>query len=218
MRVYHFLPEDHAFDDLKRRRLKVSRFDDMNDPFELLAVSYTTDRHRAAFRGIKAEMDRRYGALCFSRHWRNPMLWSHYADKHRGMCLGFDVPKSFAKPVNYNTERLAVDIERQLAISTRDIKLGLKLFRTKYSGWEYEKEVRAIVRLNRPDSQTGFYFVNFGPQLALREVIVGPRSQLSRSAASAALSQDDAVVSLVKARLGFRTFSVVRQMNSSLWP
>jgi hypothetical protein len=218
MRVYHLLPEDRAFNDLKRRRLKVSRFDDMNDPFELLAVSLKTKRHRAALRGIKTEMDRQYGALCFSRHWRNPMLWSHYAAKHRGICLGFDVPKRLAQPVNYNADRLELDIERQLARSTRDIRLGLKLLTTKYAGWEYEDEVRAIVRLSEPDTETGFYFCDFGPQLALKEVIVGPRSLLSRSAVSAALSKKDVGVSLLKARLALKTFSVVLQLNSALWP
>ena len=32
------------------------------------------------------------GLLCFSRHWYSPALWAHYADNHKGMCLGFDIP------------------------------------------------------------------------------------------------------------------------------
>ena len=37
-RVYHLLAKEWALDDLDRRRLKIARFDDLNDPFELLAV------------------------------------------------------------------------------------------------------------------------------------------------------------------------------------
>ena len=127
MRVYHLLPEHHALDDLRRRRLKVSRLEDMNDPFELLAASLKTKNHRSSLRGFKEDMDRCYGALCFSRSWTHPMLWSHYADKHRGICLGFDVPRNVALPIAYDAARLKVDIERQLAKGTRDTKLGLKL-------------------------------------------------------------------------------------------
>jgi hypothetical protein len=35
MRVYHFLPERWAIEDLVKKRLKVSLLDDLNDPFEL---------------------------------------------------------------------------------------------------------------------------------------------------------------------------------------
>jgi hypothetical protein len=42
--------------------------------------------------------------LCFSRDWHNPVQWSHYADKHRGICLGFDVPDSLLVPVQYTKE------------------------------------------------------------------------------------------------------------------
>lgn len=39
LRLYHLLPEECAFDDLRRRRLKVSRVGGMNDPFESLSLS-----------------------------------------------------------------------------------------------------------------------------------------------------------------------------------
>ena len=216
MRVYHLLPEAHALDDLRRRRLKVSRLDDMNDPFELLTVSLKDKQHRAALRRFKADLDRPWGALCFSRRWRHPMLWSHYADKHRGICLGFDVPEKRAVRVAYTSKRIEFDIERQLAKGTRDKKLGLKLLTTKYEGWKYEDEVRFIVSLDEPDSHTGMYFCAFGRQLALKEVILGVRSTLSRGDVTAELSESDRHATIVKARLAFRSFSVVRQRNARL--
>ena len=39
MRVYHFISAEYALDDLRKRRLKVSFLEDMNDPFELLGGS-----------------------------------------------------------------------------------------------------------------------------------------------------------------------------------
>jgi hypothetical protein len=38
MRVYNFLAAQWAEDDLAKNRIKISRFDDLNDPFELLAA------------------------------------------------------------------------------------------------------------------------------------------------------------------------------------
>jgi hypothetical protein len=29
--------------------------------------------------------------------WHNPLLWSHYADRHRGMALGFDTDDAILK-------------------------------------------------------------------------------------------------------------------------
>lgn len=217
MRVYHFLPEAHALDDLRRRHLKVSRLNDMNDPFELLAVSLKDKRHHAALRGFKADIDKQWGVLCFSRRWHHPMLWSHYADKHRGICLGFDVPDKRVARVAYTRKRIGFDIERQIAKGTRDKKLGLKLLTTKYEGWKYENEVRVIVFLGERDSDTGFYFCDFGRHLVLKWVILGARSTLSRDHVAAALSETDRSVTIVKARLAFQTFSVVRQRNARLW-
>src|SRR5712664_3511303 len=105
MRVYHFLPAPHALDDIEKRHIKISELDQLNDPFELWCVSQQDHRLRAPLRAYKREMSRQFGMISFSKGWRNPLLWSHYADKHRGMCLGFDIDDRGLKQVNYVTER-----------------------------------------------------------------------------------------------------------------
>jgi len=96
-RAYHFVSLTYGLDDLRRRRLKISRLDDLNDPFELWAIAQSDRRLRQAMRTTKEQMARQYGLLCFSRGWHNPVLWSHYADRHRGIALGFDVEKERSK-------------------------------------------------------------------------------------------------------------------------
>src|ERR1035441_3016297 len=93
-KLYHFTSADHALDDLRNRRLKIAQFDDLNDPFELRSVDLSGAGHAAALDQFKAETARDYGLLCFSEEWNNILLWSHYADQHRGVCLGFDVSGS----------------------------------------------------------------------------------------------------------------------------
>ena len=218
MLVYHLLPEKFALGNLRLRRLKVARLDDMNDPFELLGATLQKKEHRDALRGFKSEMDRFWGALCFSRSWSHPMIWSHYADKHRGICLGFDVPEDKAIPISYKAKRLEFDFERQLSKDTRDEKLGLKLMTTKFDGWKYEDEVRLLLSMeNETTAESGLHFFNFGQELNLREVIVGARSTLAKQIVREALSPEDRNARLIKARLAFNTFTVTEQGNPKLW-
>ena len=45
------------------------------------------------------------GLVWFSANWNNPVQWSHYADHHRDLCLGFKVTAQ-AHKVAYVSERL----------------------------------------------------------------------------------------------------------------
>jgi hypothetical protein len=137
------------------------------------------------------------------------MLWSHYADKHRGICLGFDVPDRKVVPVTYDARRLEMDLDRQLARPGRDETLGLRLMTTKYEGWVYEDEVRVFVALAESDLETGMYFYDFGKDVVLKEIILGARSKLTRPAIAKVLSKDQGTPKIIKAKLAFDSFTVV---------
>ena len=92
MKAYHFLPANYGLTNLQRRHLKVATIPELNDPFELLCLDLSDPELRRAMRAWKATIGRCFGLLCFSRTWRNPVQWSHYADRHRGVCLGFELP------------------------------------------------------------------------------------------------------------------------------
>jgi hypothetical protein len=78
------------------QRLKVARIDDVNDPFELQAMNCMRKDVRKAIADFRASQNEKIGLLCFSQAWKNPVLWSHYADRHRGICLGFDIDRTLA--------------------------------------------------------------------------------------------------------------------------
>ena len=61
------------------------------------------------------------------------------------------------------------------------------------------------------------YFLGFDDKVALREVIVGHRSTISRDDIAQALGTLVPQVKSYKARLAFRSFNVVRQKNDRLW-
>jgi len=203
VRVYYFLPAEFALDDIEKRRIKVSEIDQLNDPFELWCVYQKERRLRQALRLFKEEMSARFGMLCFSKHWHNPLLWSHYANKHRGMCLGFDVDRRGIKPISYLRSRPLLKIPPTI----EDIN---RLLFSKFIDWKYEEEWRNWIRIDERDPVTGFYFYAIDGFVRLREVIAGPLCDVSETRLRDALKGYGAKIRLTKARLAFRSFRVVR--------
>jgi hypothetical protein len=217
MRVFHFVNEHHGLDNLCKRRLKVATLNELNDPFEFFGVNLGDKGLRHDFGIMKNEMALKRGLLCFSRTWHNPVVWSHYADRHTGLCLGFDVPDQLFAPVFYSRKRLVVEPEAFVPGARFANEILLKLFFTKYSHWRYENEVRGFVTLQDKDPLTNLYFSDFGDDLRLAIVIVGAQSSVTRAKLHEALGDLAPSVETFKARLAFKTFRVVRQRNHALW-
>ena len=217
MKVFHFLPEQFGLEDIRRRRLKIATLNELNDPFELFGVSLADEALRRAFRAMKDELASNRGLLCFSRNWHNPVQWSHYAAKHTGLCLGFEIPGEHLGEVAYSRKRLVVKTESFRDPRQLDIETAKRFLFTKYSHWRYEDEVRCFVTLEDRDPETNLYFAEFSDRLRLRTVIVGAESSVDRRTLQVALGDLAPSVDSFKARLAFRTFRVVRQRNAKLW-
>ena len=110
MRVYHFTNAKYGLEDINLRRLKVARISELNDPFELMAPIFSGAETRETWGDFRRRADGEIGLLCFSKSWRNPVQWSHYADKHRGICMGFEVPDAKVSPVKYIAKRIRPDL------------------------------------------------------------------------------------------------------------
>jgi hypothetical protein len=183
----------------RHRRLKIATFDDLNDPFELWAVAQPNPALRRGLRRWKEEIARTYGVLCFSKSWDNPVLWSHYADRHRGIALGFDVDSSMARGITYTKIRPPFRRTDEAALDT--------LLYTKHRDWQYEKEVRVFARLEEREVATGAYFGDFNEHIMLREIITGPLCAINKHKIDDALRDEH--VAITKGRLAFNTFNVV---------
>ena len=78
---------------------------------------------------------------CFSKRNDINLMWSYYADKHQGICLGFDVSKDLATfpaiPVEY------VDSTELAPLNNfKDPYAMYRQLYTKSSDWMHEEEVR----------------------------------------------------------------------------
>jgi hypothetical protein len=91
---------------------------------------------------------RNVGVLSLSEKWLDILMWSHYANSHKGICIGFDYTKLF---FIFNGKPLwAVDIKypESNQYPKRDYlddpDTRVKLYLTKSLDWKYEKEWRII--------------------------------------------------------------------------
>jgi hypothetical protein len=97
------------------------------------------------------------GVCCFSRENRNTLLntllWSHYADAHRGVCLKYQFRASYFLTEEFhlttmgNVEYLAEPLTEWLKTAPMDVynfvvELAHKCLKTKSLAWEYEQEAR----------------------------------------------------------------------------
>jgi hypothetical protein len=205
LRVYKFLLAKYALEDIERRRVKISEFPTLNDPFDLLPYRMQDEvKHRRLFY-LKEGLGDNAGMLCFSQTWQNPLLWAHYADCHKGICLGFDVAKAYGRKINYCLERLTSD-----DVSEKEI--AEKAPYTKFKDWEYEKEFRLYASIHERDG--GHAFSQFTKRIALRDVIVGMGCCTSREEIDIALLKSGVAahppVNVFKVRPSHTEFQMIR--------
>lgn len=209
MRAFHFLSGQNALSDIALKRIRLSRYADLNDPFELFAGKLDDKRFRQAVRAWKDDFHKTKGLLCFSKNWGNPVLWSHYAEKHRGVCLGFDILDDFAVEMKYSDVRLDTKFKNNDVLQGLDPEFVTELLKTKFSHWKYEEEIRCFLGLDEGTIEGGNYFYPFSKDIQLREVILGPLCPMPIENVKALVKSIYDSVQVRKARLAFKWFKVV---------
>lgn len=133
----------HLLGSLVGHTLNITSPHEFNDPFDTPILSkyhgkYTGELINKAYKDTLK-------ISCFSKSYHNPLMWAHYADNHKGICIRYhfiDTFKEFTclklvgfKEIKYSDEDLAKS-GRKSRISVEDA------FFLKGKAWEYEKELR----------------------------------------------------------------------------
>lgn len=109
---------------------------------------------RAAAKEYVLDLRQRMRVLCLCESDRSMLMWSHYADLHRGVVIGFDAEKyeqachrpfeqvtySAALPMLFDADAYARAMI--FGLPTPTLKDYRPLFLTKSQCWEYEREWR----------------------------------------------------------------------------
>ena len=170
---YHYLSDKNAIDDLEKQHMRVSTLDTLNDPFEMKPYLRYDRRGRRPYDDLYRKIKEKWGLLCFTQGWSEPLLWSHYAGKHKGIALGFEILRGEVLKVEYTPELKRQKI-RLTGDSETDERSFLDLAKVKYKEWEYENEYRILVELKDcPPDDKGRHFLRFGNRLRVREIVLG---------------------------------------------
>jgi hypothetical protein len=170
--------DKHLLKSLVHGEIYFSRPEGLNDPFDCRvnipealenAISKSTSPSReklqklrsttSFLKKVQADLEK-IGVCSFSLKLNSPLMWAHYADNHRGICMTYRLPESFfyenadhilgIDRVNYGTNPLS-DWFIQEAPKMQSFEkfvetLIQKALTVKAKPWHYEKEVRIIRR------------------------------------------------------------------------
>ena len=146
--LYKYVSLNRVADILDNNRLYLNDGSNFNDPFEITAVDRRTHRIRH-IEGLHV--------LSLTNSYRNKLIWSHYTNSHRGVCLTIKVPSHLVYPICYSTKRVYEDsdiddiissskrvskksVDKDFSTLSRDKKIAY----IKDKKWLYEKEYRIV--------------------------------------------------------------------------
>jgi hypothetical protein len=165
---------------IRENHIWCARFDKLNDPMEgIFALSPTTARAPDGplipleVRNLMQTM----GVCCFSDTNENYVMWAHYADEYRGICVEYSthdlsdgLPDVFAVRVQYDIQlpkpRYEETPDRQGA--------AIKALSSKNSDWFYEREWRLLTKPNAMDIPGALKIQGQNP---VKGIYFGPRAK-----------------------------------------
>lgn len=99
---------------------------------------------------LYGEIEKR-GVLSLAGRWDCPLMWSHYADQHRGLCIEYDTTDNACakiKPVDYRRPRSikVTDLVAWKLNGSADAEKAIHdtFFFAKAPQWRYEREWRDV--------------------------------------------------------------------------
>jgi hypothetical protein len=216
--LYRYLDAAAALKTIESRAFKIGRLCDFNDPFEWrMGISNIIPEGeivaRTCMQEFIDEVNGWMGVFCLSDTITDPVLWSHYADKHQGVAFEFSYildPERLVK-MEYTNARPVFDANRLHdpgGFESYAKPLMNQLLRQKSTGWSYEREYRVFLDLKDCDISGGHYFKRI-PDHFLMKVILGyscPLEELYIRKALDAVGLSETKV--VRAKMCLETYSI----------
>lgn len=180
---------EYSLSDLINNEITVSPSKNMNDPFDSIINLWGSEdqlkgtcKEHKHIKNLSRSFDYfRIRSFCNGETEEalgNLLMWSHYADEHRGYCVKYKLSKHFIKqdendsfehmflkPIIYRKDEEKVDISELTTINT-DLA-----FATKHESWKYEKEVRLIVY--NPNKEESFYGIPLDKDSCIEAIYFG---------------------------------------------
>ncbi len=119
-----------------------AKYNELNDPMEGY-FNYSPQIDLATRKEMYSKRAKTFICSVSKKH-NIGVMWSHYADEHRGCCIEFEVTSKWDKiEVEYLDEMPELDTNSQIG----------DILKCKSKQWEYEKEVRFIKTVEKEDAR-----------------------------------------------------------------
>ncbi|KZN42651.1 hypothetical protein N475_09990 [Pseudoalteromonas luteoviolacea DSM 6061] len=157
--------KNHFLSEFKNQQIHFSTPEQFNDPFDCQmeyerTVNEVLSQKRVANRAstdiLSKQLKKKLtniGICCFCRAKKNQLMWSHYANSHKGICIGFNrnvllsaLPNVSVEDVIYQSKHPLHSIPDCMKLNSGNLLEAVitPLLTTKYSYWRYERETRLI--------------------------------------------------------------------------
>ncbi|RXJ94815.1 hypothetical protein CRV00_05645 [Malaciobacter molluscorum] len=155
-------------DILVNKRLYAANFTELNDPMEGI---FTPDDKEEFINAVKDEK-LKLRVCSMAQNISNPLLWAHYADSFKGVCIEVEVDESLVEyeKINYTPFTAIVGSEpcfsgfsdkgRPIHKAYSANEWAKVILRNKFEEWRYEEEVRLFsnnIFISNGINVTGLY-------------------------------------------------------------
>lgn len=92
----------------------------------------------------------------------NPIMWGHYGNSNRGICIRYELNEAEMQKISYVSDNEIEKIKTSEIISSDIISIANRVFYKKNENWKYEREYRIIQNDSLRDipreNMTGIFF------------------------------------------------------------
>lgn len=120
------------------------KLSNLNDPHECFIIDDTgTDIYKNLISTLCV--------CCFSKNMDEILMWSHYADSHKGVCLEWEVDEDKVKGQLFDMkyENVITTLDKVERTPTGHLSLNIetngKFIIQKFKNWKYEEELRTYI-------------------------------------------------------------------------
>lgn len=179
---------EYSLADLINNTITVCPSSMMNDPLDSVINLWATEEHLGCIcsekQHVKPYSDSfgyfRIRSFCQETDnpaYKNVLMWSHYADEHKGFCVKYKFSRNFiCQEENEKHEHMYL---KSIIYSNAKINVGTLTidsdlaYATKNKQWQYENEVRLIVY--NPNHKENFYGIDLDKQSSIEAIYFGYR-------------------------------------------
>lgn len=219
MKLYHFASAKYLIPSIREKRLKLSTFQNLNDPYEVMPIMYDKMGNFAQAGMVRQHIQNMLkdaGLLCMSSNVESSVMWGNYADRHKGVAYEFHFEQQANERlihVTYDGGRVVFSEDMNLHDEKQLDDFFKILLGRKAGGWIYEAETRWVFPISRGKvkimvDENGLIFTPLPEEL--KRIILGVDCPLfedivGRTVVEHGLND----ISVTRARLSDRDFNII---------